>query len=848
MKKRFGNDDLLVVAGLCVLVLSAYWALQYSQFIPFDTEFYVIHNPIVKAGLTWDTVAWAFRSFEVANWHPLTWISHMVDTTLFGLEPAGHFIHNLLLHLANTLLLFWFVRQATSHIWGAALVAALFAVHPLNVENVAWIAQRKSLISTFWAFACMICYVRYVQANSKAAYAGALLCLAVSLLAKPMMVTMAPLLFLLDLWPMNRLPLKEKPIKALIGPAFRLIVEKIPFLILAVISSYLTVLAQGGSGAIQSISRITPEMRVGNVLISYFRYIYGLIWPKDLTIFYPHNYQMDPLWQVATAGALFLIIGLLAFLLLRRYPPFFVGWFWYVGTMVPVIGIVQVGEMTHADRYVYFPGIGLFILAVWGTMALLKTEKVRKAAFGFAVAVILAFTLVTRAQVDLWEDPEILFQHTLDHTTDNIVIQNVMGTIYYNRGDMEMALNHFLQASSDEIVNTRALRNASKVYYNWGLCDDAIRQLLKTAELEPKEPKNFLELANVYLDINEKEKARRALDYVTQIEPNNTMAFIRLARISAEEHVDWGLLYLEDALNKNADSPDIWREMGVLYTQKGEIGRAVEAYSKSLKLRPMQPETNYFLGRLYADIGNMMGARKQFEKEMEINPGHAETYHALAMTYILQNDLQKAGNLLLRAVELEPDLVVSNYELAFLFFQFGQIEKVEPYLKTVFQYEPDHLDANLLQAQVDLRQGQAQAVIDRLTRIQPSHPKDSNLLMLIGEAHLALDQREPAMAAYKESLQLNPRAPRAILGLASAYLADSDKTLRTKGFDLAKSANQMTGGKNPEAMNLMSLGLEQQGKQAEALALARQALDLVQNDEKLKETLTERIARLGADN
>ena len=423
---------LSIYFALAVSTLLVFWQVRDFDFIDYDDDLYVYKNQHVLNGLTADGVIWAFTTNRSANWHPLTWLSLMLDCQLFGPGPGRIHLINVLLHLANTLLLFAVLKKMTGSLWPSAFVAAAFALHPMHVESVAWIAERKDVLSTFFFLLTLAAYAGYVKRPSVYRYMLSLVLFAVGLMAKPMLVTLPFVLLLLDYWPLNRLMAQTAATSSHRGgksvPAadkyltlYRIIIEKIPFFVLSAVSSVITFSVQQSSGAVADINILPLQNRVANAFLSYAKYIGKMFWPQDLAVFYPLNAVGSiSLWQfvlyaLLLVGVTFLV---LRFCGTRKY--LLVGWFWFVGTLVPVIGFVQVGSQAFADRYTYIPYIGLFIMIAWGLPELLSKWPYRKFALGIsAVIALTAFGICAHQQVIYWNNSIALFSHALEVTQNN---------------------------------------------------------------------------------------------------------------------------------------------------------------------------------------------------------------------------------------------------------------------------------------------------------------------------------------------------------------------------------------------------------------------------------------------
>ena len=428
---------LILGIAITLLTLALYWRVQGHGFLHYDDYQYVVDNPHVRHGLTRQGVLWALTSGYASNWHPLTWLSHMLDCELYGLNPQGHHLNNLLLHIANALLLFRLLLRMTGALWRSAFVAALFALHPLHVESVAWVAERKDVLSTLFWMLTLGAYLRYRERPTGTRYLATLFLFALGLAAKPMLVTLPFVLLLLDCWPLGRMPSPRSLLP--------LVREKAPFFVLAALSSVITFWVQSHWGAV--VLSIPLKERLANALVSYVGYGAKMLWPVNLACFYPHPLDGLPLWQAA--GALLLLAGVTVAVVRagRRLPYLAVGWLWYLGTLVPVIGLVQVGAQAMADRYTYVPLIGLFVMLSWGAGSLAAKGPLPKIATAALSAALLAALLpLTWSQISHWKDSETLFAHALEVTDRNLLAHNNLGNALARQGRLEEAEFHLVEA------------------------------------------------------------------------------------------------------------------------------------------------------------------------------------------------------------------------------------------------------------------------------------------------------------------------------------------------------------------------------------------------------------------
>ena len=482
---------------VCLLLIfgtfTVYWQVQHHDFIEFDDHMYITDNGHVQAeGFTKKGIIWALTTFYGANWHPLTWMSHMLDCQLFGLRPGMHHLVSILLHTANAVFLFLVLRLMTGALWRSAFVAALFAIHPLHVESVAWIAERKDVLSAFFLLLTMWAYAHYVERQSFSRYLLALLFFAMGLMAKPMLVTLPFVLVLLDYWPLNRLQFgqahNEGTLRVIKSSTARVLWEKIPFFALTVISCILTFLAQQKAGALRTLDIIPLKIRTANALISYISYIGKMIWPHNFAVFYPQS-GIIPMWQVVGAGLSLTFITVFSAILFRTGRGFAycaVGWLWYLGTLVPVIGLVQVGSQAMADRYTYIPLIGLFIIISWGSFDIVKGWKNRHIMLAISAGVVLLVLMAcTWFQVGLWKNSTMLFKHATNVTDNNYKAHNLLGIALERQGRLTDALQHYSEALRMKPDYAEAQYNIGNILMRQGRLTDALQHYSEALRIKP---------------------------------------------------------------------------------------------------------------------------------------------------------------------------------------------------------------------------------------------------------------------------------------------------------------------------------------------------------------------------
>ncbi|MEW6657611.1 MAG: tetratricopeptide repeat protein [Thermodesulfobacteriota bacterium] len=514
---------------LLCLLLAGGTLLVYSQvsrhdFLTFDDDMYVTNNPVVRAGLTWPGLKWAFTAFHSSNWHPLTWLSHMLDCHLFGLRPGGHHVTNVVLHLANTILLFLFLARVTRALWPSAAVAALFALHPLHVESVAWVAERKDVLSTFFWLLALWAYAVYVAAPSLLRYLAVVLAFALGLMTKPMVVTLPFVLLLLDYWPLGRVPGGPGAAPGVAGTGdpqpvaakrvyWQLLQEKIPLLALTVLSCLITVAAQKGSGAVMPMAIRPLGPRIANALVAYVQYLVKMFWPYPMIFFYP--LAPVPWWEAAGAGLALLVLTVFLLYGSRRHPYLAVGWLWYLGTLVPVIGLVQVGGQAMADRYTYVPFIGLFIIAAWGISEATAGWRHRSIVLSTsAAALLLACLLASWGQAGYWRNSETLFTRAIDLNSNNYMAYHHLGMDLVNRGQLDQAIAMYQKTLSLAPQYPSAYNNLAIAYAKQGRFKEAIPHFKEAIRLTPDNVSFYRNLALAYNQEGKKSEAEAVMEQV----------------------------------------------------------------------------------------------------------------------------------------------------------------------------------------------------------------------------------------------------------------------------------------------------------------------------------------------
>jgi tetratricopeptide (TPR) repeat protein len=583
----FERPDFLILLGLAVVTFGIYAQVMGHHFITFDDDSYIKENPVVNRGVTLAGLAWAFTTFHEANWHPLTWIAHMIDSQLFGMKAGGHLLVNALIHVANTLLVFRFLLRTTRARWSSALVAALFALHPLHVESVAWASERKDTLSTFFGLLSLIAYVRYAEAPSIRRYAWVAIMLALGLLAKPMLVTWPFVMLLLDYWPLRRFDLTSR--REVATKLWPLVREKLPLFALVAVSAVVTSVAQSHGGGVRTFTEFPIALRLSNALVSYAKYLLLAFWPNDLAVYYPFPNAGRAAWQIT--GAASLLIGVTAFCLSQRKirPYLIVGWLWFLGTLVPVIGLVQVGAQTMADRYFYIPSIGLFIALVFGLADIAEMRRVAPwLSAAVASGVLLALATLTDSQILRWTDSFALFQHALAVTPPNYTIETSLGLAFGKSNRHDDAVAHFQKALKIRPDFYDALFNMGVIRFYQGRLPEAVEYYQASIHSQPGAPEAHMQLALALWNQNRSEAACDEMRRASQLAPKD--ATIR-------------------------------SDLGLALARLGRIPEAIDEFHEAVRLDPYNAAPAHAnLGWALLESGKPRESIPEFEAALQLNP------------------------------------------------------------------------------------------------------------------------------------------------------------------------------------------------------------------------------------
>jgi tetratricopeptide (TPR) repeat protein len=665
----------MVFLGLALLTSACYGPMLGHEFINIDDRQYITGNPQVTSGLTWNNILWAFRSGYAANWHPLTWISHMADCQLYGLSAGGHHLTNLLLHSLNTGLVFLALASATRRLWPAALVAALFGWHPLHVESVAWAAERKDVLSTFFWLLTLLTYLKYVRAEGAGEvrqgrsaksrfrsrtlwYSLTLFFFACGLMSKPMVVTLPFVLLLLDFWPIGRCRISN--LTETFSNNIHLVVEKLPFFALTVISSIITFVVQDRGGATASLQNISLPLRLENSLIAYSGYVGKALWPAKLTVLYP--YVDNPLLSQLLAG-LMLLIGttVLCLIFARRYPFLAVGWLWFIGTLVPVIGLVQVGSQAMADRYMYIPSIGIFMAIVWGGVTWWERSGGNKLVLGaVGVAILVLCAGLTSVQLRYWKNSLLLARHGVEVLPNNYLAYDAL---------------------------TKALDDS-------GRFDEALAASRKSVELEPNFPEGQYNLAALLGREGKYAEAAFHYEIALKRDPKCDNAahglgnsYFKLGRL------DDAIVQLVEAVRLKPKSAEVHSDLGTVFLAQHQPELAIPEFDEAVRLNPGQVEAQRNLGVALAGRGRIAAALPHLERAVELAPTNADIRFNYCLALLDAGTYERATNELIAGLRLFPEEPRFHYRLAIAETKLHRPEQAIKEYREALRLYPDFPEA-----------------------------------------------------------------------------------------------------------------------------------------------------------
>lgn len=649
------RNDAIVCLLLIAATLAVYLQILRFDFINYDDPDYVTGNFHVRAGLNATSVLWAFSSGFASNWFPLTWLSHMADCQFFGLQSGFHHLSSLAIHILSTLILYLAFRRMTGAYWPSAFIAFIFGTHPLHVESVAWIAERKDVLCAFFWMATLWSYVRYAEIPGWRRYSLTLLTFSCGLMAKPMIVTLPFVLLLLDFWPLQRLSWRghSSPPRR---DSSRRLVEKIPFFVLSGAASVVTFLVQRHGGAVIALDEISFASRLGNALVSYVTYLVQAFVPVRLAAFYPFPDTISSLTIVAALIALS-AISLIVLRYSRDHPYLGVGWLWYLGTLVPVIGLVQVGNQAHADRYTYVPMIGLSIMLAWSAHEFAQRRpKLMPAIFVSGIAVCIVCAAAGYQQTRYWKDSTSLFRHAIQLTDRNYVAWRGLGQAFKDQGHLEESARCYRKAIEARAQDPDAHNNLGEVLLRLDRTNDALAQITEALRLKPDLPEAHVNLGAAYMKLGRIDDAAEQYQAALRLQPESAAAHTGEAGILEDQgRPDDARAELLEAIRLNPDYVPAHYNLGRLFGTSGHAAEAAEQFAEAVRLQPDDPGNYFNLGIALAAQGKLDEATSEFRNAIRIDPAYAAAHFNLGTALAQSGRMDEAIHQFSEALRLQPD-------------------------------------------------------------------------------------------------------------------------------------------------------------------------------------------------
>ena len=781
MKDQLSKDKtykipavLVVCAVLAAITIIAYEPVRHNGFVGYDDGRYITENPQVKQGLTLETLKWAFTKPHYFMWHPLTTLSYLVEYEFFGANAVASHLINLLFHIINALMLFWILKKMTGTFWPSAFAAALFAVHPLQVESVAWAAERKNVLSGLFWLLTIAAYIRYAdfgelsrgEKPKAGRYMVLLLVYGLCILTKPTVVVVPFVLLLLDFWPLRRIT--RNTIR-------RLIIEKIPLFFLAALLCVVTVFAQKSGGVIKTMPHFAFQYRLENAIVSYISYLFKMAYPVNLAVFYPHPGPRIALWQPLLALIALAVITGLVFYFGRRRRYLITGWLWYVGTLVPVIGLIQVGGQAMADRYMYLPMVGLLIIIAEAMSEIIRKWRYsRYVLFVISAAILVVLMIAARNQVRYWKDDFTLFGHAIDVTKNNENMHYNIGHAYQQKGQFEKAIEHYKETLRIEPGDLQAMNNLGVLLLSQKKTDEALKIFEKAVQLNS----HYIDsINNLGLALREKGRVKEAMEKWQQV--------IDLEPMQPEAHYN----------------------IGVTMLRNGRYNQAIEHLNKSLEKKKEWDVYNY-LSTSYMALGQFKNAMGSYNEAIKLKPGDMNIESNIAMTLTKLGKAEQAEQIWQRILARDPENFKAHYGLGRLLADKKQLDKAMEHFNKVLQAKPDWFEIHLMIADVYYKQKELTLAVQHLreaVRLKNDYSEAMNLLAWIEATAKDIGIRNPdeAVRFASSACELTANKNPVILDtLAVAYASagrfnDAIKTAQTAvkladEHKLTKLANEIS--------------------------------------------------------
>ena len=824
--RPIGSDGRWPTLGVCVFLaavtLAVFGRTIGYGFAYYDDPVYVFENAQVTRGLTLKGIEWAFTHSVSANWHPLTMMSHMLDCQIYGLNAGGHHMTNVLLHAVTAILLFLVLRQMTGAFWRSAFVAAVFAIHPLRVESVVWVSERKDVLSGLFFMLTVGAYVRHVRRPfSPGRYLPVVFLFMLGLMSKPMLVTLPLVLLLLDYWPLGRFAKSVNEPKCFFIPR-QLLLEKIPMFALAAVGCGVTLLAQ--HEAIMTSEEVPFPLRITNALVSYAVYLKQMFYPAKLALLYPLPKNGLPVWESFLALVFLTVVSGGVFVWRRKRPYLMVGWLWYLGMLVPVIGLVQVGLQAHADRYTYLPQIGLYVMVVWLVADLCAAWQYRRMVLGGTMAIVIAaLTVCSRIQTAYWRDNELLWTHTLACTTNNALAHNGLGNVLAQKGRAPEAVEQYQKAVTIRPQFVQAWNNLGYALLQSGRVDEAIAQFQKALEIQP----DFADADyNLGVALDQKGLLDEAIDQFRKtlgIQPDYPAAYNNLGNALLQKgNVDEAITCYQKALAIKPDDAKARYNLGSILAQQGRVDEAIAHFKRALEIKPEDAEVHGNLGNALLQKGQVDEAIAHFQKALEIKPDSAEAHYNLGNALLQKGQVNEATEQFQKALEIKPDSAEACYNLGNALFQRGRVDEAIVCYQKVLKIKPDHVETHINLGSALLQKKRVDEAVEQFQQAINIQPASAQAHYDLSQVLFSKGQLDEAIAHLEKALEIRPDYAKAHASLGVALLQKGRADEAITHFQEAVEIQPL----NAEFHNHLGYALLQKGRLDEATAHLQEALKI----------------------
>ncbi len=764
---------------LCAVIFMLYFQVKDFEFITFDDPLYVVENKHVQSGLTIESIMWAFHLIQAGDksyWHPLTWFSHMLDYQFFGLNAGMHHVSSVVYHALCSILLFISLWLFTRSTWKSLFVGLLFAVHPVNVDSVAWVAERKNLLSSCFWMLTVISYYYYVRKQNLARYLGVVAAFVLGLLAKPMLVTLPFVLLLLDFWPLNRMKAYGEDrdfLKAVFSRnTLALALEKLPLFVISIVTIMINAQAIRNIELLRTSKGFPMGLRLENAIVSYLLYIKKLIWPMDLTFYYPFP-QSIPLWQVGASLTVIIVVTAAAFKLIRKYPYVLFGWLWYLGTILPVSGIMQGGLWPQiAERWAYIPYVGLFIIISWGMSDLAKRLTGKEvAACIAALAILVPLAAKTWVQTGFWKDNFALYNNAIQINNENYVAHLNLGAAFAKKKKFDDAIRHYRISLSINPYISNTYYSLGMAYYELKNSQGAMENLSKALELDPNFLPAHVKLGMIYVEQKKMDDAIRHFKTVVEIDPFDSDAHLQLGlALSAQGEHEEAVKEIRQAILHDPKNIGAHIELGKIFTSMGRLDEAEFEFNRALGMNPENAKSHYFLGLAKDANGKKESAIRHINEALKIDPKDASYHTAMGIVLAGMGRVDEAQAKYLDAIRLDPDNADAHYYLGSTLLMKGKTSEAIEHIREAIRVKPDNGNYRYGLGVVLSGTGKLDEAEKEFSEALRISPNSERVLKELGNIMIRKGNYDAAITYYNKVLAINPNQADVHNNLGTAFI------------------------------------------------------------------------------